>query len=319
MGLYPKEILEYIALAGIPRGYNSKVFVVDPINGAATNPGDRWTKPVLTLTQAKALCTTGRNDVVLVLASGATPVTEPAALDWTLNQTHILGLGAETRDGKRTRIVNGVTGLSPFITVSGYGNIIKNVRIVNEFAASVTSKICVSVTGQRNQFENVEFAGPATVESAIDGACALHLSGASECLFRRCAVGLDTVLSATGMMALVIAATGGAARVRFEDCNIVGYAGHTAAGLVELLGNSGLDRSMVFDRCEFVNLGTSTMASAFVVAAGFDPTSKRFLLKDCLGIGFTDWEAAAQGAVYLSGGTAAAGGFTGFAQIATVI
>ena len=60
------------------------------------------------------------------------------------------------------------------------------------------------------------------------------------------------------------------------------------------------------------------MASAVVVAAGWDPSRKKVFLKDCLGFGFTDWEAAAQGAIYLSGGTQTAGGYTGFAQIATV-
>lgn len=316
MSLYPREILEYISLAGIPRGYNSKVFVVDPINGSAANSGDRWTKPVLTLTQAKALCVTGRNDVVLVLASGASAVTEPAALDWSLNQTHILGLGAITRRGKRTRIVPGVTGTSPFFTVSGYGNIIKDVRIVSEFAASILNKIDVAVTGVRNYFENVEFAGPATVGSALDTSCGLYLAGASECMFKNCEIGLESCLGETGAMALVFTnpSSGG---LRFENCMIVGYANSTSAGLVEFLAVNCVSRTIVFDRCEFINQGPQTMASAFVVAAGWDPTAKKVFLKDCLGYGFADWEAAAQGAVYLSGGTQTAGGFTGFAQIAT--
>jgi len=118
-------------------------------------------------------------------------------------------------------------------------------------------------------------------------------------------------------MALVFA--GAASQgVRFKDCEIVGYANSTAAGLVELLAVNCIDRLILFDRCEFVNLGPQTMASAFVVAAGWDARFKRVLLKDCLGLGFTDWEAAAQGAIYLSGGTHTAGGYTGLAQIATV-
>ncbi len=315
--LYPREILEYVALSGIPRGPQSKFYVVDPVHGSDTNSGDRWTKPLATIGAAEALCVTGHHDTVIVVASG-TAITETGQCVWDKNLTHIIGLGADTRYGKRTRVISGADDLSPFIIVSGYGCVWKNLRIVHEQAADTGSLVCVRVSGERNVFENVEFAGPATTSSAIDGACALQISGGSENLFKGCAIGLDTVLSATGVMALVFAATGGAARNRFEDCSIIGYAGSTSAGLVELLGNSGIDRTTLFDRCEFVNLGTSTMASAFVIAAGFDPSSKRFLLKDCVGIGFADWEAAAQGAVYLSGGTQTAGGYTGLMQIATV-
>ena len=64
MGLFPKEIKEYIALQGIPRGVNSNIYVVDPANGSDSNSGDRWTKPLASLAAAYAKCVDGQHDVV---------------------------------------------------------------------------------------------------------------------------------------------------------------------------------------------------------------------------------------------------------------
>lgn len=312
MGLYPRAITEYLALAGIPRGPSSKLFLVDPVHGNAANSGDRWTSPLLTIAAAKALCTTGHHDAVLVVGSG-TAITETAAIDWDLNLTHLVGLGTPSRYGKRTRIISGTDELSPFITVSGYGNIVKNLRIVHEQAADTGSLVNVRVTGERNVFDTVEFCGNATASSAINAGASLQIgAGGSENLFKDCVIGMDTVVSATGLMAIVVNASAAAARNRFEGCVIQGYAGSTAAGLVEFMNATAIDRALTFKDCEFLNLGTSTMASAFVFNGAQDATSKRVFLIDCVGMGFTDWDAGNTGMLFTNMDVLTPGGVAGY-------
>jgi hypothetical protein len=277
-------------------GAVGKIFVVDGANGSDSHNGQTFETPFATMTKALAMCTAGDNDVVLVVPS-ATAITETAAVDWNKAFTHIIGLGPEGRHGKRTRIISGTDDLSPFFTFSATGCVVKNIRIVHEQASDTGSLICAKVTGTRCNFENVEFAGPATVESAIDGSCALYLQGASECTFKDCTIGLNTVLQATGCSAITIHASGDMARTRFENCIIQGYAGATTTYFVEILGTTGIDRELVFKECEFYNLGTSTMATAFL-CTGADPNSKRVVLIRCTKLGVTDWDHANSGLVF---------------------
>ncbi|GAI49231.1 unnamed protein product, partial [marine sediment metagenome] len=72
-----------------------------------------------------------------------------------------------------------------------------------------------------------------------------------------------------------------------------------------------------FDRCNFINTGATTIDSAFVMPASA-PSHRRVFLKDCTGYGFTDWDASDRGYLYLSGGTATAGGYTGLYQASVV-
>ncbi len=46
MGLFPKNLNEYLALQGIPRGPYSQVYIVDPANGSDSNPGTSFTQPL---------------------------------------------------------------------------------------------------------------------------------------------------------------------------------------------------------------------------------------------------------------------------------
>ena len=316
MSLYPREITEYLALSGIPRGPNSKIYLVDSVHGSNSNSGDRWTKPLLTLEAAEDLCVTGHNDTVLLMNS-ATEYALAAMLTWDKNFTHLVGLSAETMAGKRCRVLP-AADLDTMVLVSGYGNIFKNVRFSHEYnsAASLTN---VKITGPRNYFENVEFIGGVYAAQAIDGGCSLRIANnAGECLFKHCMIGTDGTESATGHMGMVVDAAAPPARLRFENCHFAAFPASTGAGFVELLGTT-FQRAWVLDRCEFINAHTHfVMASAFVVPGGFDPSGGSIFLKDCYGYGFTDWEAGDTGAVRIGGGpaTGAQGGFGGFFQTA---
>lgn len=290
----------------IPPGGNW--YFVDGASGSDSNDGT-WDSPFATVSTAYAATVTGHNDVVCVMASTAA-VNETAAITWSKNLTHLVGLGAPTHVAQRTRIVCNANGLSPFITVSGYGCIFSNLYIWQGLDNAATL-INVDVSGQRNLFWNVHFAGGGHATQAIDGGASLRISGGAENLFQRCTIGVDTVNSGTGMAGLVFAATGGAARNKFENCYFTLQAGHAGAIFVEALGNSGLDRYTTFEKCRFINLSATAMTSAFAVAADFDPANKRFLLYDCELLGATDWESAGRGALYLNSTTRTGGGNAG--------
>jgi hypothetical protein len=262
-----------------------------------------------TVGAAYAKTTANKHDVVALIGK-ATASDEAAAITWSNSYTHLIGFAAPVHEGQRARITAGAAALSPFITISGNGCIFANLRIVHEQADS-GSLIMVSVTGQRNYFYNVDFCGCTTSTNAIDGACSLHINGGSENLFERCTIGVDTISEGTGCAGLVFAATGGAARNMFRDCLFSAYAGNAGAIFVELLGNSGIDRYQLFDRCTFQNLSGTAMTSAFAVAAGFDANNKRVLLRDCALIGATDWDSNNRGILYLNNGTITGGGNAG--------
>jgi hypothetical protein len=45
MGLYPKNIREYLDLQGIPYGPDSEAYLVDEVSGSDSNPGKTFESP----------------------------------------------------------------------------------------------------------------------------------------------------------------------------------------------------------------------------------------------------------------------------------
>lgn len=293
MGLYP--VAAEFALTGIPRGKNSNVYVVDPVNGSDSNTGTRFAQPFATIAAAFAACTADQNDVVLYVG-GPTSVTLSAALDWSKNYTHLVGLCAPTHAAQRSRIfqLSTLTGASPLLTISASGCVFKDFYIF-QGVDDATSLINVSVTGGRNYFENVHFAGGGHASQAIDGGASLKLDAAEENLFVRCTIGVDTIDAATGMVGLLF--DGEAHRNLFRDCVFRMRAGNAGAAFVEVADATGIDRDNTFIDCLFVNNSTATdMTSAFVIPAMGEP--RVLLLKDCLFHNVTKLDANDRGVLF---------------------
>lgn len=289
-------------------------YFVDATNGADTNTGTTWTAPLKTITAAYAKTTTGKNDVICVLAAAA-GTAELAAITWSKNLTHLIGLGAPTGIALRTRILCSATDLSPFFTLSGYGCIFSNVMFW-QGQDDVHSLINVSVTGNRNYFNRVHFAGGGHATQAIDGGASVNLAG-SENMFTRCTFGVDTVAAGTGMANLLFDT--GAARNTFEDCVFQLYAGHAGAKHVEVVDNAGLDRWNIFKRCLFINsCRTYTLTEVFTVPASMTSVTNYIILNDCFCLGAADWEGSDRGVLYLTGGTRTGGGNSGLAIVSAV-
>ncbi|MFH1636264.1 MAG: hypothetical protein ABIG63_19925 [Chloroflexota bacterium] len=316
MGLFPRNINDFLVLQGIPRGPNSQVFFVDPASGSNSNPGTNFLAPLASIEAAYALCVANQHDVVLYVA-GASGNTLAAAVTWSKSYTHLIGWCAPTMVGQRSRIFQAaaLTGASPLLTVSGSGCIFKNIYIF-QGVNDATSLINVAVTGGRNYFENVHFAGGGHAAQAIDGGASLQLNGGSENTFIDCTIGVDTIAAATGMVGLLV--DGSATRNIFKGCNFTMWGGNSGAAFVEFTDITAIDRYLIFKDCNFINLGTG-QASAFVIPAGFDGTNMRVFLRDCALFGATDWDASNRGAIQANMGTFTGGGNSGlFAASASV-
>ena len=304
-------------MAGIPFGQDAKYYFVDPANGSDSNDGLRPDTALATLIAAEAKTVANQHDTIFYIG-GATSLTMTAALTWNKSYTHLVGICAPTMIGQRARIfqLSTLTDASPLLDITASGCIFKNFYIF-QGVADTGSLLNVRVTGGRNYFQNVHFAGGGHATQAIDGGASLALYGAAECTFVDCTIGVDTIAAATGMMGVRVDSD--ARRCVFKGCNFTMYAGSTGAGFVEVVDSAGFDRYLLFDDCLFVNdCVTYTMASAFVIPSGMGSVTHRILMKNCAGLGFTDWDASGRGIMYLTGGTQTAGTHTGFFQVATV-
>jgi len=282
-------------LAGVPFGINAKYYFVDPANGSDNASGRRVDEPLATLAAAEDLCVANRHDTVFYIA-GSGGINLSAALTWDKNYTHLIGVAAPTMVAQRARIfqLSTLTGASPLITISATGRIFKNVYIFQGVADN-TSLINVSVTGGRNYFENVHFAGGGHATQAVDGGASLKLDGAEENTFVDCTIGVDTIDAATGMMGILF--DGEAHRNLFRNCVVRMRASSSGAGFVEIVDSTGIDRDTIFDNCLFLNNSATAMASGFVIPAGMG-APRKILLKDCMTLGATTLDANDRGVLF---------------------
>lgn len=223
MSLYPKNLNEYVASLGIPRGPLSKAYLVDPVNGNNNNPGTSWQAPLLTLTAAEDKCVANRHDTVLFLA-GATADGPVLEIGWDKSYTHLVGIGCEIPGvGQRCRVVTPAANAHQTITFSGNGCIVKNMQFNNEHASGTAIGIC-TVSGFRNYFENVFFMVPTSQTAA---SFSLKATG-TENYFKRCTIGQHTLVRGAASYGLWIEkGDGDCQRNRFIDCEILSWSNVT--------------------------------------------------------------------------------------------
>lgn len=266
MGLFPKQAAEYVAQAGIPTGPLSKIYVVDPVNGSASNTGLSFKSPLLGLEAAFALATANQNDTI-ILVGGATGIALADTITWNKSYTHLIGLSADLPGvGQRCRVTCSTSpDETQVMTVSGNGCIFRNIQFYNGTDANADSG-AVSVTGNRNEFTNCFFAGMAhATPGARAGSYSLTVSG-QENLFRDCAIGLDTIVRAAANAELVLAS--GATRNVFRHCRFLSYSETAGKFLVSVA--DGVDRWNEFEDCVFQNFSVNwatTLTDAFNVTA----------------------------------------------------
>ena len=307
MSLFPKQ--EVPVIAGLPLGALSNVYFVDPVNGNDNNPGTSRQNPMKTLEAAYALCVSGQNDVVAIVAT-TSGLTLTSAFTWSKSYTHLIGLCAPVRTAQRARIFAGAANADAvFFTISGTGCIFKDLYIFNGPAVN-TALGNVLVSGGRCYFENVHFAGAGHATCAVDGAYSLGLSGGDgEHLFKNCTFGLTTIAAATGVRC--VAMLGGyTPRVVFEDCTFALHASNAGAMILEDdSGGASIIEYMLFKNCLFFNESETAIDTAFEIDT-VTPARQHFILINCWrNSGIDDWEDQAKACVW-SGGMADMGAGT---------
>jgi len=259
VALFPRNLNEYVASLGIPRGPLSKTFLVDTVNGSDSNPGTSWQAPLLTLEAAEDLCTGDRHDTVLFL-SGDTADNPAAAIAWDKDYTHLVGLSSNVYGlGQRCRVVMlAATALTPVITFSSNGCIVKNVQFNQEKATGAASGVAI-VTGSRNYFENVFFMAPT---SATAVSYSLKMSG-SENVFERCTIGQYTNFRSEASYGLWLHGAGAVSRNKFVKCEFLSWQGGAGSPHVHVLIDADIVTSpwmTQFEDCLFAsNYGGGTI------------------------------------------------------------
>lgn len=283
------------ALAGIPFQKDAKYYFVDPADGSDSNAGTDLEKPLASLEYAYSLCTANQHDTIFYIA-GSSGNNLAAAMTWAKSYTHLIGVCAPTETAQRSRIfqTSTLTGASPLLTISASGCIFKNFYIF-QGVDDATSLINVSVTGGRNYFENVHFAGGGHATQAVDGGASLKLDAAEENTFVNCTIGVDTVDAGTGMMGILF--DGEAHRNVFRNCIVRIRAGNAGAGFVEVADLTGIDRDNTFIDCLFLNNSATSLTSGFVIPAGMG-APRKILLKDCMILGSTKLDANDRGVLF---------------------
>ncbi len=287
-------------------------YFLDPVNGNDSNNGKSVDKAKKTLLAAYDATTAAQNDVIYYLASttaGSTTVS--ATLTWSKNQVHLIGVCAPTLIAKRARIMQayGTTAVSPMIDITATGCIFKNLYFF-QGVADATSLIDIRVTGARNYFENVHFAGIGDATQDASGGCSLSLDGAAENTFVNCAIGLDTQTTRTSNTTELLVDTS-SSRNAFIDCILYAWISGATHTLVKIADTAGVDRWLWFKRCLFLSESAN---NALAMTAAIDTVSAAvssyIILQDCTAVGITAWYDTASGKLYanMASPTASAAG-----------
>jgi len=286
-------------------------YYLDPTNGSDSNTG-LLGAPVKTLSVGYSLLRDGYNDT-LVYIPGSSSVTLTAGFTWAKSYAHFIGACAPVQVGQRCRIFSdsAATGITGLMTFSGTGCIIANIYIFHG-AHDTTAGFAGVVSGQRNYFENVHFAGIGFASLDVAGAGSLSIPAGAENRFVHCAIGLDTVTRSTSTCELQFSLA--ATRNEFEDCLIYAYIGNAGHALAQVLLTTGIDRWQIFKNCIFQADSTNQATALTSVFKIVTATVQGLInLKDCSIAAFgttTKWDSTNTGVVFsnMPTATATAGG-----------
>lgn len=285
-------------------------------NASDSNAGT-FEAPLKTIDAAYDLCNGNRGENIYVMnfSNTAADITDDwgATVTWSKNFVHLIGLAPPVMVSQRARIAqtSTATGISPLLNVTGHNNVFANFQIF-QGVADATSLINVQVTGQRNYFENVHFAGIGDATMSAAGCASLALDGGAENVFRNCVIGLDTITQDADGINLLCDT--GATRNMFDNCLFQSYISATGASHVKIADGTGIDRWLWFRRCQFLSKSTNKtvdMAEVFQIPAGISQGA--IILEDCAALndgGAPVWTAGTEGIIWANMGapTASAAG-----------
>jgi hypothetical protein len=292
-----RDLGPLLFLPGINVG---KVFYLDPVNGNDNNGGRSSGSAVKTLAAGYALLTEGHNDVLALVGNGLSTGSArlSSGFTWAKNAAHLIGVCAPVAVGKRGRIAPtaAVTAFANFFTVSGSGCVFQNLQFFHGFTAGAANMICLTVSGGRNLFVDCDIQGMGDTDGASGadtGSRSLLVTKTGENTFRRCTIGLDTVVRSVANYSVeFLGVTAPLPRNYFERCLFTQWSSaNTASALyVAAGGTAGIDRYQIFTDCIFMNCPKTTgyLAATGVLRLGA-AQGGIFLFTNPACIGFTGW------------------------------
>ena len=288
------ELMDLIGIGVSPFG---TIFYVDADNGDDdTNDGRSSTSAFKTIAAAYAQVTTNKHDVILLSAGGGHTLADELLL--TKNRFHIVGTGH--RDGaymgQRSRLSMGVTTGSAIaaIQITGVGITLNNLKITSADTLS-TSLYAVADGGEFTILRNCWLEKNTDLDQTT---AAELLANGDTSTYLRCAIGNGIYTPSVARQNVLCTRetiTGKVARSNvFEDCIFQARVGSTTFVNVRATTND-LERIMLFKRCFFhaVKTSTATQDEAFGIASAL--TDAQIALMDCMTVGITNIATAASG------------------------
>ena len=295
------------------------VYHIKPSTGSNSNDGSTPAKAFKTLAYAHSKMTANQNDICYYHAEHNTAASttdyQSATLTWSKNLCHLIGVGAPVMVSQRSRIaqLSTATAVSPLVSITANGCYFSNFQIFHG-VADATSLIACTVSGQRNAFDHVHFAGIGDATMSASGCASLSLDAGAENVFTNCVIGLDTITrDADGVGLLCDAA---ATRNFFDECLFLEYISAAGACHVKIADTTAIDRWLWFRRCLFVSESTNKtvdMTEVFNIPAGI--SQGKIILQSCAAMndgGAPVWTAGTEGIVWadmVAAQASAAGGF----------
>jgi hypothetical protein len=302
----------------IPFGVDSKVFFVAPYRTTANGASDgndglspkRALKTVFGTNGAFSKCRDNKNDTIVMIASGASAAetTEDIeeAVVWNKDLVHLIGQSRH-RYGQRCRFNNSGTGATPMIQITGSACVFANFQA---FCGGDSGNLVnVETTGNYNYFENIHFAGMGDATAAdTASATSLKVNGGTECFWKDCVIGLDTVerdADSKGELWF----DGGASRMMFDGCVLTTYLSADNQ-TVTIEDGTAIDRTIEFHDCRFFAKSTNkavAQTTVFSIPAGISQGAILLTGGTCAFSdgGAVDWDSGDRGIIWNSAVAAA--------------
>jgi len=310
-----------MGIGGAPM-YTGSWYFVDPVNGSDGGTGAA-NDPFQTVYAGYNACTSGNNDVVVIVGDGATTGTArmstalaqtinsaatTGTITWAKNATHLIGQTAPTLNararfapptGTYTAATFGNSG--NMFNVTGQGCYFANFSVYNGFSTGATGQVAWIEAGGRNTYVGVSFLGMNDTASANSTTSrSLSVRGSGENTFIDCVIGGDTTARTAANASLDF--TSGTARNRFYNCTFP-FQTSAAGALGVTAAAAGMDRYQLFDRCVFINNVKSTSTTMSALATLAASTGGMLLMKDPTMVGITEFgtDANSLGQIYVDG------------------
>lgn len=245
-----------------------------------------------TLATAYAATTASRNDVICVYPGA---YDETATLDWTKDNTHLVGMGGPVIKAdyseKNCVIYTDTSAVDYTIDLTGDHCQFINIGI-NNAGNSATNYAAMRVNGYGNLFLNTSFIGclgSSQLSAVACGSLAISTNG-HNCYFINCVIGEDCWGARSGARSGQLIFSGSQPNgLRFLNCDFRSQSNTTTVAMVRVVP-IGVGRDCIFDGCKFSNYGTSNLNQIFASSVN-DTTHSwtQISVKDCHVIGVDEW------------------------------